>query len=257
MKPEPEVEPAPEVKPEPKPEPACVETFSVDSDRSVLDEQRAHAGAKRWDDFAERYRAEYVDPDSYHPVEVVASHRIGGTPLLWFTPDYADAVVNAAVLTELKVVDAPRLSVDQRVEIGALTELGLAARGAMPRAASLGLFAEGFVAKTCSTPGTAAFWLRALGKNSGARRHDALHPGLLGKIGGRELARFMIEAGVIQTYWHIGASLCLRGESETAGTYRAEFSGEHEYFTNEKNRGGFGFVFELGADGKVALVGAA
>ncbi|WP_146156247.1 hypothetical protein, partial [Enhygromyxa salina] len=41
---------------------------------------------------------------------------------------------------------------------------GLAARGAMPRAASLGLFAEGFVAKTCSTPGTAAFWLRALGE---------------------------------------------------------------------------------------------
>ncbi|WP_219906910.1 hypothetical protein, partial [Enhygromyxa salina] len=41
------------------------------------------------------------------------------------------------------------------------------------------LFAEGFVAKTCSTPGTAAFWLRALGENSGARRHDALHPGLL------------------------------------------------------------------------------
>ncbi|WP_146156133.1 hypothetical protein [Enhygromyxa salina] len=55
----------------------------------------------------------------------------------------------------------------------------LAARGAMPRAASLGLFAEGFVAKTCSTPGTAAFWLRALGENSGARRHDALHHGLL------------------------------------------------------------------------------
>ncbi|PRQ03730.1 hypothetical protein ENSA5_12800 [Enhygromyxa salina] len=57
--------------------------------------------------------------------------------------------------------------------------LCLAARGAMPRAASLGLFAEGFVAKTCSTPGTAAFWLRALGEHSGARRHDALHPGLL------------------------------------------------------------------------------
>ncbi|PRQ03417.1 HTH-type transcriptional regulator PuuR [Enhygromyxa salina] len=58
----------------------------------------------------------------------------------------------------------------------------LAARGAMPRAASLGLFAEGFVAKTCSTPGTAAFWLRALGEHSGARRHDALHPGLLEEL---------------------------------------------------------------------------
>ncbi|WP_181198353.1 RHS repeat domain-containing protein [Enhygromyxa salina] len=58
----------------------------------------------------------------------------------------------------------------------------LAARGAMPRAASLGLFAEGFVAKTCSTPGTAAFWLRALGEHSGARRHEALHHGLLDQL---------------------------------------------------------------------------
>ena len=55
----------------------------------------------------------------------------------------------------------------------------LAACGETPRAVSLGLFAEGFVAKTCGTPGTAAFWLRALDENSGARRHDGFHHRLL------------------------------------------------------------------------------
>ncbi|MFO7561058.1 MAG: protein kinase [Enhygromyxa sp.] len=55
----------------------------------------------------------------------------------------------------------------------------LAARGAIPRAASLGLSAAGFVAETCSTPGTAAFRLRASDENPGARRHDGLHHGLL------------------------------------------------------------------------------
>ncbi|PRP90784.1 hypothetical protein ENSA5_62180 [Enhygromyxa salina] len=73
---------------------------------------------------------------------------------------------------------APALLASRRARTGC-PRARLAARGAMPRAASLGLFTEGFVAKTCSTPGTAAFWLRALGENSGARRHEALHHGLL------------------------------------------------------------------------------
>jgi hypothetical protein len=55
----------------------------------------------------------------------------------------------------------------------------LGARGATPHAASLGLFTQGFVAKTCREPAPAAFWLRALGKKSGARRRDGLHHGLL------------------------------------------------------------------------------
>src|SRR5690606_25354859 len=55
----------------------------------------------------------------------------------------------------------------------------LGARGAIPRATSLGLFAEGFVSETCSTPGTAAFRLRALDENPGARSRDGWHHGLL------------------------------------------------------------------------------
>ena len=58
-------------------------------------------------------------------------------------------------------------------------DVALAARGAIPHAASLGLFDEGCVAETCSTPGTTAFRLLPLAENSGARRRDGLRHGLL------------------------------------------------------------------------------
>jgi uncharacterized protein YbjT (DUF2867 family)/membrane protease YdiL (CAAX protease family) len=56
------------------------------------------------------------------------------------------------------------------------------ARGETPRAASLGLFPEGGVAETCSTPGTPAFRLLPLGENPGATRHDGFHHGLLAGV---------------------------------------------------------------------------
>src|SRR5690606_29747551 len=55
----------------------------------------------------------------------------------------------------------------------------LGTRGAIPRATSLGLSAEGFVAETCSGSTTAAFRLRALDENPGARSRDGLRHGLL------------------------------------------------------------------------------
>jgi nucleotide-binding universal stress UspA family protein len=55
----------------------------------------------------------------------------------------------------------------------------LAARGETPHDTSLGLFAQGFVAETSSTPGTGAFRLRALDENPGARSRDGFHHGLL------------------------------------------------------------------------------
>ncbi|MFO7566993.1 MAG: cyclic nucleotide-binding domain-containing protein [Enhygromyxa sp.] len=80
----------------------------------------------------------------------------------------------------------------------------LAARGAIPRAASLdgtdslqlwqGLSAPGFVAETCSTPGTAAFRLRASDENPGARRHDGLHHGLLAGPASQQFGEALIAA---------------------------------------------------------------
>src|SRR5690606_21090718 len=61
-----------------------------------------------------------------------------------------------------------------------LRDLSVAARGAIHRATSLGLSAQGFVAETCSTSSTAAFRLRALDENPGARSRDGLRHGLLG-----------------------------------------------------------------------------
>jgi hypothetical protein len=55
----------------------------------------------------------------------------------------------------------------------------LGARGETHHAASLGLFAEGVVAETCSTPGTAASRLLALDENPGAGRRAGFHHGLL------------------------------------------------------------------------------
>lgn len=127
----PEQEPAPTPAAMPTPSPTeapareCLETFIVDSHRSVLREQRERSGAKRWDDFPKVYAAAYLDPETQQPVEIVKSIQVGKTPLLWFTPDFGDVVVNAAVLTDLALVDAPKLGDGERVEIGALTELGL------------------------------------------------------------------------------------------------------------------------------------
>ncbi|MFO7563491.1 MAG: hypothetical protein R6X02_12670 [Enhygromyxa sp.] len=59
----------------------------------------------------------------------------------------------------------------------------LAARGEPPHATSLGLFAEGVVAETCSTSSTAAFRLLPLDENPGARSRDGVHHGLLVGVG--------------------------------------------------------------------------
>ena len=63
----------------------------------------------------------------------------------------------------------------------AIEALLLAARGATHHDTSLGLFADGFVASACSTPGTAALRLRALAENPGARSRAGLRHGLLGE----------------------------------------------------------------------------
>ncbi|NVB40025.1 exodeoxyribonuclease VII large subunit [Pseudenhygromyxa sp. WMMC2535] len=55
----------------------------------------------------------------------------------------------------------------------------LGARGETQHDTSLGPSADGVVAKTCGTPGTAAFWLRAPDENPGARSRAGFHHGLL------------------------------------------------------------------------------
>jgi hypothetical protein len=105
----------------------CIERLRVDHERSVLQEQR-RAGP-RAADFQDRYPAERIDPGAHTPVAVVEHHRIGGAPLLWFTPDRTRAVVDAAVLSELVVADPTRMDPGEEVEVGRLTERGLGQLG--------------------------------------------------------------------------------------------------------------------------------
>lgn len=103
--------------------PACLEAVAIDHGASVLAEQRRVG--PRADDFQTTFAAAYLDPDAQVPVEAVRAYQIGATPLLWWNPARTAAVVNAAVLSDLAVVDATGLGAGVAAPVGALTELGL------------------------------------------------------------------------------------------------------------------------------------
>jgi hypothetical protein len=178
----------------------CLARYAL-GQQSVLDEQRSRGGAQRWDDFAKGYPAATIDPATHHAVEVVADYRVADTPLLWFTPDFAAAVVDVAMLGDLQIVDATRLGIDERIEIGTVTAAGRAG------------------------------------------------------LRGRRLAEFLLKSDAIQTYVHIGSTLCLIAEVDDANRYRAEFTGEHEYYTNEENHDPLAFSLEIAGDGRIVITG--
>ena len=107
--------------------PDCLERVTVDQARSVLSEQRRVGPPAA--DFQTRFRAEYLDPAVQVPVEVVRAYQIGGTPLLWFDVTKTEAVVNAAVLSDLVVADVTAIRTGEQVEIGQLGELGIGQLG--------------------------------------------------------------------------------------------------------------------------------
>ena len=74
-----------------------------DSD-SVLHEHRRHC---RVFDFHERFAAAEIG-DDFTPVEVVSRFRIDDSPLLWYTADKSQIVVDARRFTQLEAVDGTR-----------------------------------------------------------------------------------------------------------------------------------------------------
>lgn len=48
----------------------------------------------------------------------------------------------------------------------------------------------------------------------------------------RRLVRFLLDAQIITTYWHLESELCLIGEKDENSTYTAVFTGVHRYCTN-------------------------
>jgi hypothetical protein len=93
--------------PGPTPAPKCVEALDVRADSSVLMEQR-RKGAP-WPDFPGRYASAAIDPAKYSPVDAVKSHQVRGRPMLWFTPDESEAVVDRDVLSAVTIADVTRL----------------------------------------------------------------------------------------------------------------------------------------------------
>ena len=75
------------------------------------------------------------------------------------------------------------------------------------------------------------------------------------QLDGRAVLEFLIGAEIIQTYWHIGAELCLRTEDQGPAGYRAEIDGVHIYYTNEENRDPVRFQFMLSPDGTLTITG--
>lgn len=174
----------------------CVERFEIDHSRSVLQEHRSRGVEVA--DFPQRFRAAPIDA-GHTAVATVASYRVAGEPLLWFSPDNHEVVIDSTFSGDLNAVDPTRMSPGETAALGLLQP---SARAALPA---------------------------------------------------REIGRFLIESGMIRTYWHIGAELCLESESTDVIGYRATYSGVHTYFTNEQNQDAFRFVFAIGPDGALTI----
>jgi hypothetical protein len=100
----------------------CIARYEFDHSSSPRQEFTAAGG--KMPDFPKRYRAEFIDPDTFVPAKSVERFEIGETPLLWFTPNAGEAVVNAAVLSDLTAADPLSMGSGDRAVIGVLNELG-------------------------------------------------------------------------------------------------------------------------------------
>lgn len=79
----------------------------------------------------------------------------------------------------------------------------------------------------------------------------SLRPETVAALGLRDVALLLIHAGVVGTYWHIGATLRL--EAERAG--ELDVAGTHEYFTNERNEAPVAFTVAVSKEGQVTIIG--
>lgn len=177
----------------------CIANWSMGKSESVLSEQRALPAAD-WFDFATTYAAATIDA-THTPVKVTAKSTVDGAPLLYFTADGSQAVVDSRVFSDLTVADVTAMGAGAVVSVGSVKE--------------------------------------------GAR----------GKLGLRPLLEFLVRSDVIRTWAHIGSEVCLVSASDADAVWRAEFTGEHTYFTNRENHGALSFVVEVAADGAITVTG--
>jgi hypothetical protein len=80
-------------------------------------------------------------------------------------------------------------------------------------------------------------------------------------LGDRAVLELLLRVDAIQTYWHLGADLCLITEHAVDGAYRAELGGVHQLLGGHRGERKvevpFAFVVEIDAEGLVSVVASA
>ncbi|MBI1889537.1 MAG: hypothetical protein HYS18_02710 [Burkholderiales bacterium] len=72
------------------------------------------------------------------------------------------------------------------------------------------------------------------------------------------LAEFLLRAQIVRTYAHLRAKLRKTAEHTAATSYRAEFSGAHEYYTNKRHVVNFNFAIVIDrTNGEIKVIGTA
>lgn len=90
----------------------------------------------------------------------------------------------------------------------------------------------------------------------GERRTVTTLRGAALKARPRDLVLFLLDAQLVQTFWHLEADLCLRDERDTPARYAVRVEGMHRYCTNRCHDEPLAFTVEVNrVDGTVALVG--
>jgi hypothetical protein len=96
----------------------CLATWSMGKGASVLSEQRSLPG-QDWFDFATGYEAAAIDA-THVPVKATARFTVDGAPVLYFTADGAQAIVDARVFSALTAVDATGITAGTTATVGVL-----------------------------------------------------------------------------------------------------------------------------------------
>jgi hypothetical protein len=78
-------------------------------------------------------------------------------------------------------------------------------------------------------------------------------PAARAALGDRGVVELLVEADAIRIYAHVEGEVCLTEEASEGGAYRARFSGEHTYFTNQQNTASMSFEVRIAPGGAMTV----
>jgi len=203
----------------------CRARFTIEHEGSPLAELRELGGWR--DELQARFPAAAIDPETQRPVTAAADLRLEGRPIAWFSPSLDAVVLDGAAFAPLRRADATMLPPT------------IAPASTDPPHSGI----------------EAASLRQAVGRVTPQARKA---------LGDRGVLELLLRIEVIQTYWHIGADVCLTSEPPLDRTYRAELHGVHQWLTTPGASGrtrtleaGFAFAFEIDPEGEASVVGLA